>query len=100
MITNEELSAIVDNYCRQIRKICDEAIYAKNDEVIEKVTKIRKIAARINEIKNIQKSAKDNRREMMEKLRIKSWILLDMQVQSPTQKDGRTNKGRRTNEGG
>ena len=21
--------AIVDNYCRQIRKICDEAIYAK-----------------------------------------------------------------------
>ena len=38
----------------------------KNDEVIEKVAKISK-----------------------------SWILLDMQVQSPTQKDGRTNKGRR-----
>lgn len=66
MITDEELGAIVDNYCRQIRKICDEAIYAKNDEVIEKVAKISK-----------------------------SWILLDMQVQSPTQKDGRTNKGRR-----
>ena len=74
MITNEELSAIVDNYCRQIRKICDEAIYAKNDEVIEKVTKISKIAARINEIKSIQKSAKDNRREMMEKLRNKNKI--------------------------
>ena len=58
MITNEELSAIVDNYCRQIRKICDEAIYAKNDEVIEKVTKISKIAARINEIKSIQKAQK------------------------------------------
>ena len=71
MITNEELSAIVDNYCRQTRKICDEAIYAKNDEVIEKVTKISKIAARINEIKSIQKSAKDNRGEMMEKLRNK-----------------------------
>ena len=26
MITDEELGAIVDNYCRQIRKICDEAI--------------------------------------------------------------------------
>ena len=58
MITNEELSAIVDNYCRQIRKICDEAIYAKNDEVIEKVAKISKIAARINEIKSIQKAQK------------------------------------------
>ena len=91
MTTDEELNAIVDNYCRQIRKICDEAIYAKNDEVIEKVAKISKIAARINEIKSIQKSAKDNRRGMMEK----SWILLDMQAQSPTQKDGRTNKGRR-----
>ena len=34
MITNEELSAIVDNYCMQIRKICDEANKKKNDEVI------------------------------------------------------------------
>ena len=58
MITNEELSAIVDNYCRQIRKICDEAIYAKNDEVIEKVAKISKITARINEIKSIQQAQK------------------------------------------
>ena len=58
MITNEELSAIVDNYCRQIRKICDEAIYAKNDEVIEKVAKISKIVARINEIKSIQQAQK------------------------------------------
>ena len=32
MITNEELSAIVDNYCRQIRKICDEAIELINAE--------------------------------------------------------------------
>ena len=29
MITIAELSAIVDNYCRQTRKIRDEAIYAK-----------------------------------------------------------------------
>lgn len=58
MITDEELGAIVDNYCRQIRKICDEAIYAKNDEVIEKAAKINKIAARIDEIKNIQKARK------------------------------------------
>ena len=58
MITNEELSAIVDNYCRQIRKICDEAIYAKNDEVLEKVAKISKIVARIDEIKSIQKARK------------------------------------------
>ena len=50
MITDEELSAIVDNYCRQIRKICDEAI--------EKVAKISKIAARINEIKSIQQAQK------------------------------------------
>lgn len=50
MITDEELNAIVDNYCRQIRKICDE--------VIEKVAKISKIAARIDEIKNIQKARK------------------------------------------
>ena len=50
MITNEELSAIVDNYCRQIGKICDE--------VIEKVAKISKIAARINEIKSIQQAQK------------------------------------------
>ena len=56
MITDEELNAIVDNYCRQIRKICDEAIYAKNDEVIEKVAKISKIVARINEIKSIQQA--------------------------------------------
>ena len=58
MITDEELSAIVDNYCRQIRKIGDETIYAKNDEVLEKVAKISKIAARIDEIKNIQKARK------------------------------------------
>ena len=58
MITNEELSAIVDSYCRQIRKICDEAIYAKNDEVLEKVAKISKIAARIDEIKSVQKARK------------------------------------------
>lgn len=58
MITNEELSVIVDNYCRQIRKICHEAINAKNDEVIEKVAKISKIAARIDEIKSIQKARK------------------------------------------
>ena len=58
MITDEELSAIVDNYCRQIRKICDEAIYAKNDEVLEKVAKISKIVARINEIKSIQQAQK------------------------------------------
>ena len=58
MITDEELNAIVDNYCRQIRKICGEAIYAKNDEVLEKVAKISKIAARINEIKSIQKAQK------------------------------------------
>ena len=50
MITDEELSAIVDNYCRQIRKICDEAI--------EKVAKISKIADRINEIKSIQQAQK------------------------------------------
>lgn len=56
MITVEELGAIVDNYCRQIRKICDEAIYAKNDDVIEKAAEINKIAARINEIKSIQKA--------------------------------------------
>ena len=54
MITDEELNAIVDNYCRQIRKICDEAIYAKNDEVLEKVAKISKIADRINEIMQAQ----------------------------------------------
>lgn len=58
MITDEELGAIVDNYCRQIRKICDEAIYAKNDEVLEKVAKISKITARINEIKSIQQAQK------------------------------------------
>lgn len=58
MITDEELGAIVDNYCRQIRKICDEAIYAKNDEVIEKVAEISKIVARINEIKSVQKARK------------------------------------------
>ena len=58
MIADEELNAIVDNYCRKIRKICDEAIYAKNDEVIEKVAKISKIAARINEIKSIQQAQK------------------------------------------
>ena len=58
MITDEELGAIVDNYCRQIRKICDEAIYAKNDEVLEKVAKISKIMARINEIKSIQQAQK------------------------------------------
>ena len=58
MIADEELNAIVDNYCGQIRKICDEAIYAKNDEVIEKVAKISKIAARINEIKSIQQAQK------------------------------------------
>ena len=58
MITDEELGAIVDNYCRQIRKICDEAIYAKNDEVLEKVAKISKIVARINEIKSIQQAQK------------------------------------------
>ena len=58
MITDEELNAIVDNYCRQIRKICDEAIYAKNDEVLEKVAKISKITARINEIKSIQQAQK------------------------------------------
>ena len=58
MITDEELNAIVDNYCRQIRKICDEAIYAKNDEVLEKVAKISKIVARINEIKSIQQAQK------------------------------------------
>ena len=50
--------AIVDNYCRQIRKICDEAIYAKNEEATEKVAKISKIAARINEIKSIQQAQK------------------------------------------
>ena len=58
MITDEELGAIVDNYCRQIRKICDEAIYAKNDEVLEKVAKISKIVARIDEIKSIQQARK------------------------------------------
>lgn len=58
MITDKELNAIVDNYCRQIRKICDEAIYAKNDEVLKKVAKISKIAARIDEIKNLQKARK------------------------------------------
>ena len=58
MITDEELNAIVDNYCRQIRKICDEAIYAKNDEILEKVAKISKITARIDEIKNLQKARK------------------------------------------
>ena len=58
MIADEELNTIVDNYCRQIRKICDEAIYTKNDEVIEKVAKISKIAARINEIKSIQQAQK------------------------------------------
>ena len=58
MITDEELGAIVNNYCRQIRKICNEAIYAKNDEVLEKVAKISKIAARIDEIKSIQKARK------------------------------------------
>ena len=50
MTTDEELGAIVDNYCRQIGKICDE--------VIEKVAKISKIAARINEIKSIQQAQK------------------------------------------
>ena len=50
MITDEELNAIVDNYCRQIRKICDEAL--------DKVAKISKIAARIDEIKNLQKARK------------------------------------------
>lgn len=35
MITHEELNAIVDNYCRQIRKICDE--------VLEKVAKVGQI---------------------------------------------------------
>ena len=58
MITDGELNAIVDNYCRQIRKICDEAIYAKNDEVLEKVAKISKTVARVNEIKNLQKARK------------------------------------------
>lgn len=58
MITDEELSAIVDSYCRQIRKICDEVIYAKNDEVLENVAKISKIVARIDEIKSIQKARK------------------------------------------
>lgn len=58
MITDEELGAIVDSYCRRIRKICDETIYAKNDEVLEKVAKISKIAARIDEIKSIQKAQK------------------------------------------
>ena len=58
MIADEELNAIVDNYCTQIRKICDEAIYAKNDEVLEKVSKISRITARIDEIKNIQKARK------------------------------------------
>ncbi len=59
MITDEELGAIVDNYCRQIMKICDEAIYAKkNDEILEKVAKISKIVARIDEIKNLQKARK------------------------------------------
>ena len=58
MITDEELGAIVDNYCRQIRKICDEAIYAQNDEILEKVAKISKITARIDETKRIQKARK------------------------------------------
>ena len=58
MITDEELNAIVDNYCRQIRKICVEAIRAKNDEVLEKVAKISKITARIDEIKSIKKARK------------------------------------------
>ena len=58
MITDEELGAIVDNYCRKIKKICNEAVYAKNDEVLEKVSKISRITARIDEIKNIQKARK------------------------------------------
>ena len=58
MITDEELGAIVDSYCRQIKRICENVTYAKNDEVIEKVAEIIKIAARINEIKSMQEAQK------------------------------------------
>ena len=58
MITDEELGAIVDNYCRQIRKICDEAVYANTEGVIKKAVEIKRIAARIDEIKNLQKARK------------------------------------------
>lgn len=58
MITDEELSAIVDNYCRQIKKICNEAVYANTDGVIKKAVEINRIAARIDEIKNLQKARK------------------------------------------
>lgn len=58
MITDEELSAIVDNYCRQIKKICNEAVYANTDGVIKKAAEISKIVARIDEIKSIQSALK------------------------------------------
>ena len=58
MITDEELNAIVDNYCRQIRKICNEAIYAKNDEILDKVSEIIKLANRAQEIKSMREVQK------------------------------------------
>lgn len=58
MITDEELGAIVDNYCRKIRKICDEIVYANNNGVLEKAGEITKIAARAEEIKSMREAQK------------------------------------------
>lgn len=58
MITDEELEAIVGNYCRQIKRICDEIVYTDTKGVIEKAAEINKIAVRIDEIKSMQKAQK------------------------------------------
>ena len=58
MITDEELSAIVDNYCRKIKRICDEIVYMDNNKVLDKVSEIIKLANRAQEIKSMREMQK------------------------------------------
>ena len=63
MITDEELDAIVGNYCRQIKRICDEIVYTDTNGVIEKAAEINKIAVRSDEIKSMQKAQRGEEEE-------------------------------------
>lgn len=59
MITDEEFDAIVDSYCRKIKKICDETVYVNTAlEVVKNAREINKLVARIEEIKSIRKAQK------------------------------------------
>lgn len=58
MITDEELEAIVDNYCMKIKKVCEATTWASPDEVLDKAAEINKLVARAQEIKSMCEAQK------------------------------------------